>query len=764
MEIGELFSGKKIRLHLIAGVILALSGCSSSPEAISAKHLAAGKALLEKKDAARAVLEFKTAAQATPKDSEVQYQLGMAYLATGDIGRGAASLHKALELNPKHPMARLRLAQLMSNTSNEVVLKEARQRLESFLQDSPNDPDALHALAFTEMKLGDPKDAMQHLEQAIRAAPQQVALAATLAETKIQQKDFKGAEEVLRKACENSPKSADCIVIEGRLYAIENRPADAAQKFEQALKMDPNDPAALLNLATLENAAGRKQEAEQNFRRLSNLPDKMFKAYHAMFLVGEGRLDEAIKEFEVLAKQDPEDRLARTRLVIAYQTAKRSADAQKVLNEALKKNPKDLDALLQRAELSLDTGKLVEAEQDLNQVLHLRPDSPEVHYALAKLHQARGVTPRQREELNQVLRLNPALVVARVELAKSMMSENPKAALGVLDGAPTAQRRLVSIVEQRNWALLGSQQLDEARKSINLGLASVHTPDFLLQDAVLKINEKHYPEARQSLHEVMAKAPEDVRALRLLVRSYAMEKQVPAAVEQVRAHVAQNPKSAAVQYFWGNLLLEIGNQAEAKQAFVAAKAINPDYTPADLSLAQVDLTQSDWKDARQELTALISRKGENPLARKWLGMLELSAGNQPAAITHFRKVIEVQPDNAIVLNDLAYLLADNGQAEEALKHAQRAQELAPDNADIEDTLGWVLYRKGVYNAAVTHFKSAISKGGGIRQQYHLAMAYFKAGDEGHGRMVLATALRKDPNVPEAKLAQQVSQENPKVRP
>src|SRR5579871_3239464 len=112
MEIGELFSGKKIRLHLIAGVILALSGCSSSPEAISAKHLAAGKALLEKKDAARAVLEFKTAAQ-----------------------------------------------------------------------DTPNDPDALHALAFTEMKLGDPKDAMQHLEQAIRAAPQQVALAATLAET-----------------------------------------------------------------------------------------------------------------------------------------------------------------------------------------------------------------------------------------------------------------------------------------------------------------------------------------------------------------------------------------------------------------------------------------------------------------------------------------------------------------------------------------------------------------------------------------------------
>jgi Tfp pilus assembly protein PilF len=115
------------------------------------------------------------------------------------------------------------------------------------------------------------------------------------------------------------------------------------------------------------------------------------------------------------------------------------------------------------------------------------------------------------------------------------------------------------------------------------------------------------------------------------------------------------------------------------------------------------------------------------------------------------------------LNNLAYLLADNGQADEALKYAQQALELAPDNPDFEDTLGWVLYHKGVYSTAVTHLKSAVSRGGSARQQYHLAMAYFKKGDADLGRAALQTALRRDPNMPEAKAAQQVFQEVQKGR-
>ena len=232
--------------------------------------------------------------------------------------------------------------------------------------------------------------------------------------------------------------------------------------------------------------------------------------------------------------------------------------------------------------------------------------------------------------------------------------------------------------------------MDEARRGVDQGLASARSQDLLLQDSVLKIVAKRHAEARQSVHEALVRDPEDMRALRILVGSYAAQNQVGAAVEEVRAFATQHPKSAKIQYFWGNLLLETGDRVQAKQALAAAKAADPDYTPTDLSLAQIDLLGANWTDARKQLTSILATKGEDALARKWLGMLEVSASDPAAAITDFRKVVESQPNDATALNALAYLLAENGnQPDEALKYAQKAKELDPKNAMIDDTLGWI---------------------------------------------------------------------------
>ena len=748
-------------IHVLV-VALVFSGCAWSPEAKSAKHIEAGKKLLLKNDVARAILEFRTATQATPKEAEAYYQLSLAYLAAHDLPRGASNLRKTLELNPKHAGAQLRLAELMAGTSDPGMLMDARRRLQALLQETPENAETLHALALTELKLGETESAMQHLERAMTAGPQEILPAVTLAETKLRQGDLKGAEDVLKRACENSPKSDDARVILGGLYAAENKLAESEQQYRAALAINPNSSAALLNLGRLQNSAGRKQDAEKTFKRLGELPDKTVKHYHAVFLFQEGRRDEAVREFAALAKQDPDDRMARTRLVTAYQNMNRAQDALDVLNGALKKNPKDLEALLQRGEISVGSSKYADAESDFNRVLHLKPDAPEVHYALARLYQKRGATLRQRQELSEVLRLNPLLLQVRVELAKSWIGDNSaesaKGALSLLDATPEDQKNQIVVNEQRNWALISAGRFGEARKGVEQGLASSRTADLLLQEAILNVASGRYSEAQKSVREELAKNPEDLRGLRVLVSSYAAQKQVPAAVAQVRAHAAQNPKSAPIQYFLGNLLLETGDRVQARQAFTAAKAINPEYTPADLSLARIDLTQANWNDARQQLTTILAKKGDNFLALKWLGMLEIASGNQAAAIADFRKLVEVQPNDGIALNNLAYLLVETGKMDEALKYAQRAQELVPDNPDVEDTLGWVLYQKGLYGNAVTHLQSAVSKGGGARQQYHLAMACFKSGDESRGHAILTAALRKDPSLPEAQLAQQAARE------
>jgi len=186
-------------------IALAFTGCVQSPQAKIAQYISAGRTLMQKGDPARAILEFRNAVQAAPKSdkavyrAEAYYQLALAYLAQRDYRNTVAYLKMAIALNPKHAQAKLRLAQLMANVTDPKVLKDAQQRLRALLEVDPDDPDALHALALTEIKLGDAANATQHLALALDDASesQELTIAITMALVKLQQKDAKGAEEVL---------------------------------------------------------------------------------------------------------------------------------------------------------------------------------------------------------------------------------------------------------------------------------------------------------------------------------------------------------------------------------------------------------------------------------------------------------------------------------------------------------------------------------------------------------------------------------------
>jgi Flp pilus assembly protein TadD len=117
-------------------------------------------------------------------------------------------------------------------------------------------------------------------------------------------------------------------------------------------------------------------------------------------------------------------------------------------------------------------------------------------------------------------------------------------------------------------------------------------------------------------------------------------------------------------------------------------------------------------------------------------------------------VVAGSPDNAQALNELAYLLSDyEKRPDDALKYAEKAAELAPTNPDYLDTLGWTLYQKGLYDTAIEHLKrAAASPKPNPVWQYHLAMAYAKAGQSEKARVALDSALKLDSKVPEAQLA------------
>ena len=747
----------RYQLRLWAGLALTvvLCGCAGSPQAKRDKYLSRAKTNIEKKEYSRAILELKNAARATPNDAEVQYQLGLAFSGAGDLRSAVLSFEKAVALNPKHAGAQLHLAQMMTAANTPELLKDAQSRLQQLLTDGSNIPETLNSLALTELMLGNqPADAAQILGRALAQAPDDLTSFVMLAWAKWQQKDPKGAEAILKSACDRLPKSSEAHRILAGFYLSQRRFAEAEPELRRAMELDPKSGPSLLDLARLQRAEGKKQEAEQSFRQLAGLEG--YKTIYGIFLFGEGRREEAVREFEKLLRKSSDDRQTRRYLLTTYGALNRSADIDRVLSGALKKNKKDTDALLERAEVLTDRGHYDQAEADLNAVAGLNPAIPEVHYLRARLYQRRGAALSYRKELSETLQSNPALITVRIELAQDFVRDHDgQAALAVLDQALPAQKSTLQWLAARNWALWTKGDLAEMRKGIDTGLAQQRNLEFLLQDALWKFRSGNPSSAQPELREALTLDPGNLAALRVLNGTYASQNKSPAGLEIVKEYAARVPNSPPVQNFLAQLLTANGERAQAKAVLTAAKARAPRAVELDLTLVQIDYLDRKYEDAKAKLQAILSADPSNLKARLWLGSIELKRGDHPAAIQAFRKVLDGNPDDAEAGNDLAYELAEHtSNLDEALKYAQRAVELAPNQTDFADTLGWILYRKGIYPSAIQYLERANQDPKSALSKYHLAMAYAKAGDHRSGP-TLQAALKLNPDLPEAAMAQQV---------
>jgi tetratricopeptide (TPR) repeat protein len=711
-----------------------------------AKHLKRGAALLAVKDYPRAALEFKNAARVMPKDAEPYYQLGLVYLATGDLQNAYQSLRHATELNPSHSAAQLKIAEILSLSRNKDLVQEAVSRLTGTFGASPNDLEAIGALALAEWQLGQRDDASKRLEEALERFPKDLRSSVTLARMKLATKDFAGAEEVLKKAADGAPESSMAAVALGRLYMVLRHLDKAESLFKRAIQLDAKSGPALISLAHIQFAAKRLDEAEQSYKRLATFPDKAYKPLYATFLYQTGKREAAVAEFESLAKADPSDREIRTRLAAAYVGLGRSSDAENVLAAALKRNPKDTDALLQRAELRIRSGKVDDAERDLKEVIHFTPDSSLAHFLLATAYQAKGLMGNQQQELQETLRLNPAMLPARLALAARYLSVNQaQAALETMDAAPAEHKALLKWTIGRNWALLTLGKLQEAKVGVEIALQQGRPPEALHQNAVLKFVQRDYAGARADVDELLKGGTADVRLAQLLVETYAAQKDLGKGVNRLKEVAAAHSKSAPMQHLLGVWCLRAGDSAGAQQAFANAKAADPRFVAADMALAELDMREGRNDAARQKLRGVVAADPRNIRALLLSAWVEQSAGNRDAVIATYRAVLNLDQSNLIALNNLAYTLAPEN-ADEALKFAQQALEIAPDSPDVQDTLGWVYYRKGLYSMAVRHLKTAVDKEATPRRQFHLGMSYVKVGDQANGQRIVAEALRKDPNL------------------
>lgn len=747
---------KLLLVSLLLGIVLQL-GCQASPEVRKQRAVKRANELVAAKDFRRAVLEWKTALDVAPQDAEIHFQLGSTHLSLDDVRSAVQSFQRAVQLDPKHAAAQIKLAELYSAASDPETLQDAQSRMETLLETTPDNPEALSTLAHAELRLGEFADAEKHLTQAAAQAPSNIKAALGLAQLHVGRKHYAEAEAALKKATAQDPPLATPHVILGEFYVQLDRIDEARRQFERALAIDPNHSLALVDLAHLRRRLGDNAGAEDTYKRLAANGDAQYKTVYGVFLLKTGQHERGLAELKRVYSSEPDSRDIRRQLIAAYTITGRSADLDTLLSDALKKNARDTDALLHRARLELANGRYTDAQNSANQVLKVEPNSAVAHFVLAGVHGRLGNLRNRRQELSEAVRLNPLYLAARLELARTMIaSKAASSALTLLNETPELQRRDPAVIAERNRALWATGNYGDAKKGIQAGLSLVRTPELLLQNAALSISEKNFTAARAAAEEVLKTSPEETRALDLLGRVAREEKRPETILRRVRDHASAHPKSARLQHYLGAQLARAGSLDEARATFESARRLDTSFWPATLSLAETALKQGRPDEAKTLANSLQGTRVAQAPAERLLAAIELQQNNGAAAVPHLRRVAELQPDDALAINNLAYALAEHGNSlDEALQIAQKAKELAPNHAAVDDTLGWILYKKGLYSRAIQYLEISTRRQPTAGRHAHLAMAYARTGDKNRGFLHLTTAARLNPAAREVTEAQAV---------
>ena len=280
-----------------------------------------------------------------------------------------------------------------------------------------------------------------------------------------------------------------------------------------------------------------------------------------------------------------------------------------------------------------------------------------------------------------------------------------------------------------------ANKLDKLEPIQRLVLREDPSPQGYREMAQLLDNLRRHADAAAALEEMMTRYPDEknTRMLTLLGQLRRLANQNDRAIEAFREALKIDPNDTEAQALLGLTLSQAGKLDEALEVFRGALK-NDSANPALNRLYGGVLAQFGRNDeAIAFYKGLLDRYPNSEeivhLAHSGLSVVYVNLGDFSKGEAELETLLQRNPDEAGVNNDLGYLYADQGKnLEKAEAMIRKALREEPKNAAYLDSLGWVLFKRGKLKEAVEQLERAIQNltGGGDATIYeHLGDVYFR---------------------------------------
>jgi tetratricopeptide (TPR) repeat protein len=759
-----------VRLCLVGFLITALfTGCSRDPNVRKQKYVESGDRYFAQGKYREAAIQYANAVQIDSRFAQAHYQLGQTYLKLGDSAHAFQELSRTVELAPDNYRAHIDLANLLvtarnpDGSSNQDYLKQARVHLDLLHEKQPQNPEVFEAWADYYAAQNNVAAALQEMQKAIAIDPHRSESYLNLALLQLRSNQIDQAEASFKKAANLDPKAMNAQLALGGFYQSRNRIPEAEQQFKHAIELAPKDPSPREALVRMYMSEGKKTEAEALLKQAKIDLSNNSEGYRMLgdFYFANGDLDRATAEYGSLYGDHPRDVQVKRNYVQLLILKNQLPEATKLNNELLKTNPHDVDALIYRAQIDLRQTDASGAVDALQQALSNDPSNAVAHYHLGLAFDMQHNDARAESEWREAVRLRPGLAdaqraLAGLEMRRGDMNALSQTAEQIITGAPESPDGYL----MRAVAEMNRQKYSDAEQDLTkvMGMSPRSVAPYV-QMGNLHGMEKQYSEAIKFYQEALDKDPTSTEALQGIMNVYLLQKQPDQAVAAARTQIAKSPSTGAFYDLMGTVLFQKKDLSGADAAFHKAIELDKNNSDALLKLGQVQAAEGSVDQALALYQQSIKDHPREIAFYILAGEMYESQHDWNNAKTMYQKALEVQPDNPLASNNLAYvMLQQGGNVDVALAMAQTARRGMPDSSNAADTLGWAYFQKGVYKSAIDLFQESIrlnEKRGAADDptvHYHLALAYQKANQPAQARQQLERVLKLNPNNSDARKA------------
>jgi tetratricopeptide (TPR) repeat protein len=743
--------------HAIVSIVLislfAIAGCNSKQG-----YVARGNKLYEQGKYVEASLNYRKAIQKDPQYGEAYYRLGLSAIKQNDARQAFDGLFRATQLLPnridvKEKFADVCLLYYLGDPRHSQSYYTLLTQISvDLLAKNPNSFKAWEIKGYLAHSDRKPQEAIAYFRRALQIDPSDPAVSGELAQNLLRNGESREAEKVALDLTTRQKSYGPIYDFLYELYTTTGRAVQAENILNAKVNNNPANSGYLVQLAAHYARVRKQTEMKAALERLLDDP-KDFP--QGSLLVGDfymrlGDYGEAIREYEQGAKNTPKEKiLYQKRTANALLAQGKNEAAFRLVDDILKEDPHEHEALRVHANLLLRTGQtknLDQAESEFVGLTKQTPNDASAWFGLGEAKRLKGDLEGAKAQYLQALGKQPNYLAPRYPLAEiGLMDGRPQEALQqsneILKARPDDTRG--RLLHARS--LLATGNLPAARDELKaLAKASSHDPDVELELGLLALSERKYAEARSTFAKMESAG--DPRAIVGLSETYLMEKQFETAFQILQQSMKKTPDSPLIQEQFAKAAALSGRYALAVTEYERLVSTDPKSVSKRLHLADVYGLKG---DSAQAITAYKQAEQLSPgNVQVEIALAEAfaKAGHSGEARAQYEKIIQSHPDDAGVLNNAAVFLSETGvDLDEALRFAQLALAKVPGQPSFSDTIGYIYLKKGQRDSAIRTFSNLARKYPAFPTfRYHLGLALLENGDKAGAKRELQAALANHP--------------------